>query len=73
MSFFGFASKRVSVFAFLVLTLGLGSRTFAAHLYPKFAGVPPPGWTKACFVILLGLQLHRDPVLIELTGGHSGG
>ena len=36
------ALKRVSVFAFLVLKQGQDSRTFAAHPYPKFAGVPPP-------------------------------
>ena len=34
------ALKRVSVFAFLVLKQGQDSRTFAAHPYPKFAGVP---------------------------------
>ena len=33
--------KKVSVFAFLALSL---SRTFEAHPYPKFAGVPPPGF-----------------------------
>ena len=35
--------NRVWFLRFSVLKQGQGSRTFAAHPYPKFAGVPPPG------------------------------